>query len=74
MSSPLRYSYLSILPDDKADILAASLLILCCSFSSQILSSIAMISFLKRKGLSEARVASVTKEDYGFAVHFFVDS
>ena len=26
--------------------------------------------FLKRKGLSDARVASVTKKEYGFAVHF----
>ena len=52
------------------------------SFSSLILSSIAMISFyilsnrffLKREGLSDVRVASVTKEEYGFAVHFFKDS
>ena len=27
--------------------------------------------FLKRKGLSDGRVASVTKQEYGFAVHFF---
>ena len=40
----VRYSYLSIFPDDNADIFAASLLILCCSFSSLILSSIIMIS------------------------------
>ena len=26
--------------------------------------------FLKRKGLSDARVASVTKKECGFAVHF----
>ena len=26
--------------------------------------------FLKRKGLSDARVASITKKEYGFAVHF----
>ena len=26
--------------------------------------------FLKCKGLSDARVASVTKKEYGFAVHF----
>ena len=45
-----------------------------------ILSSIAIISFyilfsrffLKRKELSDARVVSVTKNEYGFAVHFFV--
>ena len=28
--------------------------------------------FLKNEGLSDARVASVTKKEYGFAVHFFV--
>ena len=26
--------------------------------------------FLKRKGLSDARVASITKKEYGFEVHF----
>ena len=26
--------------------------------------------FLKRDGLSDVRVASKTKEEYGFAVHF----
>ena len=58
---PARYSYLSNLPDDIVDIFAASLIISYCSFSSLILSSIAMISFyflserlhLKSKGLSE---------------------
>ena len=30
--------------------------------------------FLKREGLSDVRVASVTKEEYGFAVHFIKDS
>ena len=28
--------------------------------------------FLKREGLSDARVASITEKEYGFAVHFFV--
>ena len=37
ITSPVRYSYLSIFPDDNADISAASLLILYCSFSSLIL-------------------------------------
>ena len=46
ITSPVRYSYLSILPYDNADIFAASLLILYCSFSSFILSSIVMISFI----------------------------
>ena len=45
VSSPVRYSYLSILPDDNADIFTASLLILYYSFSSLVLSSIIMINF-----------------------------
>ena len=61
----------------NAVIFAVSLLILYCSFLSLILSSIAMISFyilpkrffLKRKGLSDAIVAKITKKEYGFAVH-----
>ena len=55
--------------DDKADIFAASLLILYCNFSYLMLLSIVMISFYifserffsKCKGLSDARVASITK-------------
>ena len=78
MSSPVRYSHLIIFPDDNAYILAASLLISYCPFSSLILSSIAMIScyilseilFLKPKKLSNARVTSITKNVYGIAVHF----
>ena len=27
--------------------------------------------FLKRKELSDARVASINKKEYGFAAHFF---
>ena len=73
----VRYSFLSILPNDNADILAASLLISNCSFSSLILSSIVMVSFhipserlfLKGKGLSDAKEVSITKEEYGFRVH-----
>ena len=75
ISSPVKNSRLSILPDDNADIadidiandnadFAASLLILYCTFSSLILSSIFMISFytlskiffFKREELSDARV------------------
>ena len=71
----MKNSRLSILPDDNADIadidiandnadFAASLLILYCTFSSLILSSIFMISFytlskiffFKREELSDARV------------------
>ena len=37
ISSPVRYSYLWILPDDKADMLAASLLMSYCSFLSILL-------------------------------------
>ena len=78
ISLPVRYSYLSIFSDDNADIFAASLLLSYCSFLSLILSSVVMIRFfilsvgfvLKRKGLSDARVASITKKDYCFAVHF----
>ena len=78
ISSPVRYSYLSISPDDSADIFAACLSILYCYFSSLILSSIVMISFyipskrffLKRKRLSDATVASIAKKEYGFALHF----
>ena len=45
ISSPVKCSYLPILPNDNADIFAASLLMLCCSFSSLILSSIVLISY-----------------------------
>ena len=49
-----------------------------CTVSSLILSTIAIISFhilfkrffLKREGLSDATVASITKREYGFAVDF----
>ena len=74
ISSPVSYSYLPILPDENADIFAASLLMSYCSFSAKILLSIAMISFyifceilfLK----PDARVVSLTKKEYRFAVHF----
>ena len=57
---------------------ADPLLISYCNFSSLILSSVVMIRFyilferfsLKRKRLSDAKVVSITKENYGFAVHF----
>ena len=45
ISLPVRRSCLSILPIDNADVFAASLLILHCTFSSVILSSIIIISF-----------------------------
>ena len=28
--------------------------------------------FLKREGISDAGIASITKKEYGFAVHVFV--
>ena len=63
------------LPDDNAVIFAASELISYCSFSSLILSSISFYIlfkrvFLKFKGLSDARVGSITKKEYRFAVNF----
>ena len=45
ISSPGRYSYLSVFPDDNADIFAASLLISYYNFSSLILLSSVMIIF-----------------------------
>ena len=30
--------------------------------------------FLKRKGLADTRVVSVSKKEYGFAVHFLYSS
>ena len=82
ISSPARYSYSSNFPHDKADIFAASLLITYCTFSSVILSSIIMISFhnlsarffLKREGLSDARVASITKKEYALQYIFYKNS
>ena len=76
--SPIGNSYLSILPDDNVDIFATSLLISHCNSSSLILLSAALINFyilstrffLIRKGLSDVRVVSITKKEYGFAVHF----
>ena len=68
---------MSTLTDNKYDIFAASLLISYCSFSSLILSSIVMIGlyilskrfFLKRTGVSDAKVVSITQKEYCFSVH-----
>ena len=70
ISTPVRYSYLSIFPGDKPDIFAASVLILYYNFSSLIFSSIIMINFyilskrffLKCEELSDARVVSITEK------------
>ena len=78
ISSSVRYSYLVILPDGNANVFAASLLISYGSLLFLILSSIVMIRFYilctvlfwKRERLSDARVASINKKEYGFAVHF----
>ena len=70
MPLPVKYSYLSIFPDYNADTFAASQLISYCNFSALILPSVVIISFyilskrffLKRKGLSDARVVSITNK------------
>ena len=82
ISSSLRYSYLTVYANDYADIFAASLLTSNCSFPSLIFSSIFMISFyilstrffLRREGLTDSIVASITKKEYGFVVLFSKDS
>ena len=82
VSSLVIHSYLSIFPDDNADIFAASVLISHYSFWSLILSSIVIITFyiiskrffLKRKGLSDVRVASITKKNLVFQYIFYKDS
>ena len=66
----VRYSYLSILLKDNAEIFAASLLILSCILPSLIVLYLSKRFFLKRKGLSDARVLPITQKDYGFKVHF----
>ena len=60
--------------DKYANIFTAYLLILYCTFSSLILSTMAMVSFyilslrffLQSKGLSDATVVSITKTEYDF--------
>ena len=80
MLSPITYSYLPFSPNDNTDTdFAASLLTSYDSFSSLIFSSIVLISFyiifkrfiLKRERLSDARVPSITKKEYGVAFLFF---
>ena len=78
ISSFVRNSYLSILPDDNADMFVASLLVSYYSFSYLILSLIVMINFyivskrffLKCEELSNGRVVSITRKEYGSAVDF----
>ena len=80
ISSPVRYSYLSIFPDDNVDISAASRLILYCSFPSLILPSIVMINFytvskrffVKRGELSAGRVISIIKKRIWFYSRHFI--
>ena len=80
MSLPVKYSYLSIFPDYNADIFAASQLISYSNFSSLILPLVVIISFyilskrffLKRKGLSDARVVSITNKIICFCSTLFV--
>ena len=71
---------MSVLPD-KADIFAPSLLISYRSFfiSNLIIGSNDLLYiyfkrfFLNRKGLSDGKVVSLTKKEYGSALHFFID-
>ena len=78
ISLPVKYSYLPTFPDDNGDIFAASWLISYYSFLLLIISSIAMINFyivskrffLKRKKLSDGRVVSITKKEFGSEVEF----
>ena len=71
ISSPIRYSYLSILAYYNADTVATSLLMPCSDFVSLILSSRVMITlyassnrfFQKREALSDGRVLSMTKHE-----------
>ena len=77
ISLPARHLYLLIFPDDNGNIFAASLLILYCSFPSLILSPTVLISFyilsktffLKREILSDGRVVSITKNDFGLWIY-----
>ena len=72
ISSPVRYSNLSILSDDKTDIFAAFLLISHCIFSSSVWSSIVMILlfiYLKIFSKSDGKVVLLTKKENGCAVH-----
>ena len=64
------------MPDDKADMLAASLLISYCSFYilsdyqlSWFLWYILKDFFVNFKGLSDGKVVSKNKKEYGLAVH-----
>ena len=78
VSLPVRYSYLSILPYNHPDIFGSFLLISNCSCSSLMLFWVVMVKFyifsknvfLKPKEISYARAVSITKKEYGFAVHF----
>ena len=79
ITSPVRYSYLSILRDDSSDMFAAFILILILHYSfSALILSVVMTSFyihsnrfsVKCKGLSYARVVSITKKEYGLPCIF----
>ena len=72
IGSPVRFSYLSILPDDS-DIFAPSMLMpYCSSFYLQPhhqLSWLVFIFFLK-DSFWIVKDCNITKKEYGFAVHF----
>ena len=80
ISSPVRYSYLSILPDDNTDIFTVAMSVLYYNIISLILLSMVMITlytssnrfFQKHNELSDRRVVSMTKNEYGCAAHFCI--
>ena len=68
ISLPVRYSHLLILSDGASDIFSVSLLILCFSFSSLILSSSMWLLLIYY-----ARVVPLTKKAFGFTVDICKD-
>ena len=72
ISSPVRYSCLSILPEDNADIFTATLSMSYCNFSALILTSIIVTIyctssnrfFEKCNGSSDRGVVSMTINEY----------
>ena len=78
VSSPVKYSYLLILPDDRADIFAASLLVSYCIFidlySDQQLLWFYYVFIQKDlwiNRLSADKVVSLTEKEYDSTMHFF---
>ena len=75
ITSPVRYSCLSILTDNNGDVFYSVYLNIILYFLSLILSSVIIISFhILSKRLSDGRVVPITKKEYGFSVHFLENS